>query len=122
MPVLDIEIVIGTEEQLPIDLAQRIAHRAGEIFNTPAGHTWVMVHRMERGLYAENDVALDEGVKPVLVRVLKARMPPEEQLLDEVQLLTLALAQLLNRPFENIHIIYEPEARGRVAFGGRLVE
>jgi phenylpyruvate tautomerase PptA (4-oxalocrotonate tautomerase family) len=38
----------------------------------------------------------------------------------EVEAVTEAMARLFDRPRENVHVLYEPEGRGRVAFGGRL--
>jgi phenylpyruvate tautomerase PptA (4-oxalocrotonate tautomerase family) len=39
----------------------------------------------------------------------------------EAERLTRAIAPILNRPPENVHILYEPDGAGRVSFGGKLV-
>jgi hypothetical protein len=71
--------------------------------------------------YAENNApSLD--VTPVIVSVLKAKWPPYDLLEVEVAGLTAAIAQVCGRPAENVHIIYSPEATGRVAFGGKLFQ
>ena len=70
--------------------------------------------------YAE-DGGVPEGVYPVFVSVLKARWPAPEARQGEVDRLTAAVAEASHRPAENVHLFYQPEGAGRVAFGGRLV-
>jgi hypothetical protein len=60
-------------------------------------------------------------VYPVFVSVLKARLPSLGRLALEVAELTRAVAAVCHRPAENVHVVYQPEAAGRVSFGGRLV-
>jgi phenylpyruvate tautomerase PptA (4-oxalocrotonate tautomerase family) len=115
VPILDVEVVGAREE----GLARRIADAAGAVFGTPPGRTWVKVRFLPRRDYAENGAALPHDVRPVLVRVLKADAP--EDLAAEVRALTAAVAAAAGRPPENVHLLYEPWGRGRVAFGGNLV-
>jgi hypothetical protein len=60
-------------------------------------------------------------VHPVFVTVLKSKVPEGSALEGEVSRLTQAVAKLLDRPEANIHIIYQPDGRGRVGFEGSLV-
>lgn len=119
MPILNIEIVMRPGENLPPGLATELADRTGEIFDSPAGNTWVKVYLIPAEYYAENSSA-PNGIFPVFVSVLKAKRPSPDALQVEVNRLTTAIAQICNRPQENVHIIYSPEGRGRVAFGGNL--
>jgi hypothetical protein len=58
---------------------------------------------------------------PVFVTVLKSRIPEGSALEDEIAKLTQVIAKVLNRPEANVHIFYQPDGAGRVAFGGKLV-
>jgi len=53
---------------------------------------------------------------------LKKAVPFGSELRAEVEALTRAVAQVCGRDPEQVHVIYEPPALGRVAFGGRLVD
>lgn len=120
MPILDVQIVLRPRESIRPKLAAELAKRAGEIFKSPQGSTWVKVHAIAATNYAENDGG-PTLVYPVFVSVLKARMPSPDQLKSEVEQLTKAVARACTRPEENVHILYLPEGAGRVAFGGRIV-
>jgi len=120
MPILDVEIVLKPGETLSHDLAPELANRAGELFGAAPGTTWVKVRAIAAGHYAENG-GPPEGVYPVFVSVLKAKLPVAAELEAEVASLTAAVAQACARPPENVHIIYLPEGSGRVAFGGKLL-
>ena len=71
--------------------------------------------------YAESGGGPPDGVYPVFVSVLKARLPAPDALRIEVARLTAAVAEATGRPEEHIHIVYLPAGAGRVAFGGDLV-
>jgi len=62
-----------------------------------------------------------DGVYPVFVSVLKAKISSTDSLEVEVAKLTAVIAQICNRPEENVHIIYLPQGAGRVAFGGKVL-
>lgn len=119
MPILTLEIVLRPEETLPEDLASQLAQRAGDILRTPPGGTWVKLTPLAPSQYAENNLAAPE-IYPVFVTVLKAHLPPSDALQTEITALTAAIAELCDRPPENVHLFYT-EGHGRVAFGGRLV-
>ncbi|MND08911.1 hypothetical protein D3C83_318630 [compost metagenome] len=52
--------------------------------------------------------------------VLEADPPQGDDLAAQALRLTEAIAAACNRPAANVHLVYEPPARGRVAFGGTL--
>lgn len=120
MPILDVEIVTHPDENVRPDLAKELANQAGEIFHSPPGNTWVKIRFIASENYAENSNASSD-VFPVFVSVLKARVPSLEALQAEVTRLTVVIAQVCNRPQENVHILYLTEGAGRVAFGGKLL-
>ena len=121
MPILDVEIITRPGESIDPHLATEIAHRAGEIFGSAPGNTWVKVRPLAGENYAENDDSPPGNVHPVFVSVLKAKLPPADALQTEVDRLTAAIAQICDRPAENVHIIYLPEGAGRIAFGGKVI-
>lgn len=120
MPILNIEIVTRPAEHFSANLALELADRTGEIFDSAPGHTWVTVRFIARENYAENNSPADD-IFPIFVSILKAKLTPPDSLQAEAARLTAVIAQLCNRPQENVHIIYLPEGAGRVAFGGRLL-
>ncbi|MCI0709384.1 MAG: hypothetical protein L0154_04400 [Chloroflexi bacterium] len=117
MPILTIEIVQRDAETIAPDLASRIADRAGNIFESSPGGTWVKILPVAQ--YAENQS--DQHYYPVFVRVLHSRLPEGEDIQRQIDELTRAIAEETGRPPENVHLIYEPPGLNRVAFGGNLV-
>ena len=121
MPILEIELVAsGMEQRLPQELTQALADASAQVFASPQGTTWVKTRVIPSDHYAE-DHGRPPGVHPVFVTVLKSHIPESDALDLEISRLTSAIAQVLNRPETHIHILYQPDAAGRVAFGGRLV-
>jgi phenylpyruvate tautomerase PptA (4-oxalocrotonate tautomerase family) len=121
MPILDVEVVTAGSEALDESLASRIADAAGEVFASVAGQTWVRVRDLPRGRYAENGGGPPDGTLPVFCSVLLADPPQGEELRSQVHRLTLAIAKVCERAPANVHLLYRASARGRVAFGGKLV-
>jgi phenylpyruvate tautomerase PptA (4-oxalocrotonate tautomerase family) len=120
MPIVDIEIVLRPGESLPGDVAAALADNLGRIFGSPQNGTWVKVRVIPDLYYAENG-GKEAGVYPVFVSILKANVPDSEEMQREVGAITAAVAQICTRAPELIHIVYQPEGKGRVAFGGRIV-
>ena len=118
MPIVDVEIV--GSESVASDLAGRLADMAAQVFGGPPASTWVRVRLLPRHLYAENGTETPEGWQSVFVTVLKAQRPTGADLAADVRALTEGVAAICDRPPENVHILYEPDAQGRIAFGGRL--
>jgi phenylpyruvate tautomerase PptA (4-oxalocrotonate tautomerase family) len=121
MPILDIELVVQPDEHLPANLASELADRIGRVFGSAAQQTWVKVSTILRDHYAENEAGSLASIAPVFVQVLKARLPAPEALAVEVAALTTVIAEVCRWPADQIHIVYQPPAAGRVAFGGQLV-
>ncbi|MBK6506550.1 MAG: hypothetical protein IPG02_13005 [Ignavibacteria bacterium] len=119
MPILSVEIVTRPDEQLRPELAAELSDRTGEVFGSAPGTTWVKVVLIPEEHYSENDCT-SGSIHPVFVSVLKEKLPSPESMQAEVAKLTEVIAQICARPLENVHIIYLPEAAGRIAFGGKL--
>jgi len=124
MPILDIEIVEDAPPGGPHPpatvrvLADRIAAVLG---SGPAG-TWVKLHYLPRDSYAENGGDVPPGVRPTFVTVLLARHPDAPEPRRLARRIADAVAATLDRPRENVHVLFEPPAAGRIAFGGELFE
>lgn len=129
MPILDIELIAsdsahsstGSGQSLPAELTQSLADAAAQVFGSPQGTVWVKVRVIPSAQYAE-DNGTPLGVYPVFVTVLKSRVPEGSALEDEIARLTQVIARVLNRPDTNVHIFYQADGAGRVAFGGKLVK
>jgi phenylpyruvate tautomerase PptA (4-oxalocrotonate tautomerase family) len=120
MPILEITVVLKQGESLSTRFAPAIADAASAVFDSPAGRTWVRVSSIEPGMYAEDGGGPPAGIAPVFVSVLKASLGDGEALVQEARRLAEAIATVIGRPRENVHIIYEAPGLGRIAFGGRL--
>ncbi len=119
MPIVDVELV--GETLVTADTSQRLADAVGEALSSRAGGTWVRVRLLEHGRYAENG-GMPEGVQPVFVTVLERHRPTGDELKDRVARVTAAVAEVTGRDPENVHVLFEDDAAGRLSFGGRLVE
>lgn len=119
MPILTIEVV--GELERATGAAGRAADAAAAVLEVEAGRCWVKLKLLPREQYAENGGA-EEGISPVFVSLILAQAPQADSCRLQCQQLATALATALDRPAENIHILYQPDAKGRIAFGGRLVE
>jgi phenylpyruvate tautomerase PptA (4-oxalocrotonate tautomerase family) len=121
MPILDVEIIASAPDPgLPADLAQSLADEAANVFGGPPGTVWVKLRIVPSVYYAE-DHGKPREVSPIFVTVLKAQAPQGRALEDEIAQLTRVIATVLDRPLENVHILYQPDAVGRIAFGGKVV-
>jgi phenylpyruvate tautomerase PptA (4-oxalocrotonate tautomerase family) len=122
MPILDIEIVAPDSTQsLPADLTQSLANEAAQVFGAQAGTVWVKMRIIPLTQYAENN-RTSGGTYPVFVTVLRSRVPKGSELQNEIARVTQVIANVLNRPETNVHIIYQPDGAELIAFGGKLVE
>ena len=121
MPVLEIEIVIRPGEILRATLAKELADAAAAVLISAPGGTWVRLRTLAPDRYAEGP-GLSPAVFPVFIEVLKAAVPDADAMQAEVTQLTSIFSGLLDRPKENVHVIYVPAGRGRVAFGGNLLK
>jgi len=121
VPIVNVEIVVAPDRPVAAGLAQSLADAAGRAFGTPAGQTWVRLHWLTREQYAENASSPAINELPVFVTVLKREPPGPDQLSGEIASLTDAIAGVLERARSCVHVEYAPAARGRLAFGGKLV-
>lgn len=119
MPIVDVEIVCGTEGA-PVS-AQALADALGNAFGSAPGHAWVRVRLLDQLSYAENGATLGASDWPVFVTVQHAHLPEGAALQAELIAVTQAVAHSLGRAPERVHVGYAQPAAGRAAFGGRLV-
>ena len=122
MPIVDVELVCKSKDELGSVSPRAIADAVGRVFGSPPGRTWVRLRFFDSVHYAENDVSISETELPVFVTVLHARPPIAAALTAEVSALTATVAKLTGRPAERVHVQYAPAAVGRQAFGGELVQ
>jgi phenylpyruvate tautomerase PptA (4-oxalocrotonate tautomerase family) len=122
VPIVEIEIVLGAGERLRPELAEHLADRLGDVFDAPSGTTWVRLRRLSVDDYAENGGRPSPGELPVFVSVLKRRQPPRDQMQGEVDRITTLVAAACGRPPDHVHVVYQADGAGRVAFGGNIVE
>jgi phenylpyruvate tautomerase PptA (4-oxalocrotonate tautomerase family) len=121
VPILEFELVASeASPSLPAGLAQSLADAAAQVFGASQGTVWVKIRVILSAQYAE-DHGKPEGMFPVFVTVLRSRVPEGSALEDEILRLTQATETILNRPEANVHIFYQTDGAGRVAFGGKLV-
>lgn len=118
MPIISVEVVDDGDD-LPHDLAQRLADGIGDSLDSPPRQTWVRLHRIDPLDYAENGGG-EPAVQPVIVRLIIGRRPEPERLPSVAAALTEVVAAATGRPAENVHLIFEADGIGRVAFGGTL--
>ena len=122
MPIVQLQLVIRDDsERIARETLQLLADELGAYFQSGTAGTWVRVDYVPFEQYAENQETLQDDTKPTLVYVLKYRTPDEDRRAREAKALARIVADLLRRPERNTHIIYEPDGKGRVAFGGLLV-
>ena len=119
MPIVDVELV--GDSLVTGETSRSLADAVGEALSSRPGGTWVRVRTLDAARYAENGGAPD-GVQPVFVTVLERIRPTGSELTEKVARVTAAVAEVSGRPAENVHVLFETDAAGRLAFGGRLVE
>jgi phenylpyruvate tautomerase PptA (4-oxalocrotonate tautomerase family) len=119
MPIIDIELVSAMQVPVSPGLAQDLADALGDAFEVEAGKVWVRVRTLSSANYAENRANAPE---PAFVTIIASSPPTGEVLHRRVAQITQAVARHTHRPPELVHVLFEPAARGRIAFGGRLVE
>ena len=124
MPIVDIEVVTNTADTSAIgkDTLQLLADELGNLFGSDSGGTWVRLHSIDDGAYAENRAAPGSHARPTFVNILRAELPESSELRREMAGVAEIVARVLNHPRENVHVLYGPAARGRIGFGGVLME
>jgi phenylpyruvate tautomerase PptA (4-oxalocrotonate tautomerase family) len=116
MPILDVEVIGHQQGDPPTEkLADRIAQSVGAALGVPAGQLWVKLQRFSASHYAENGPPT--GMLPVFVTVLVRTREPSVWP-ARAALIADAVAEATTRPRSAIHVIFDPDATGRVFFGG----
>lgn len=119
MPIVTIEIFGGLGRRAG-KLAQALADECSPAF--PPNHREVWLHL--RLVPGENWTVSNRSIRgplPVFVHVVREVNPRGAKLRREIERLTGAVARVTGRPQKQVHVIYEPSAKGRMAFGGRLL-
>ena len=124
MPIVDIEVVTGTAEPEVVEkeTLQLLADELGSVFGSGPGETWVKLHSIDQDAYAENLARSESNLRPVFVSILRAELPDRAALRREMAGVAEIVARMLDRPRENVHVLYAPGAQGRIGFGGTLLE
>ena|SRR5688500_1562300 len=120
MPIIDIEFVQERPGPIEPTLARKLADALGEVFEAAPGKIWVRLRELPYGAYAENGVA--KAPKPVFVTVLASAPPEGKDLEARIGAITEAVAEHTQRPVKHVHVAFEPAARGRIAFGGKIAK
>lgn len=114
MPILEVEVVGECG-----DVAKPLADAVAKEFEDERWKVWVRLRRLDAADYAESH----EGPhQPVFVSVLSMSFRESELMATTMRRIATAVAGAVGRPLENTHVTYEPAARGRLAFGGEMVE
>jgi phenylpyruvate tautomerase PptA (4-oxalocrotonate tautomerase family) len=121
VPIVDV-VIVSDDASWP-GLAQTLADGIGDALGAPIGTTWVRLRALDRNRYAESGGAdADADAGPVFVEIISRRAPDGPQLSNAVVDIVRAVARATGLPAERVHVIFEPDGAGRIAFGGRLVE
>jgi phenylpyruvate tautomerase PptA (4-oxalocrotonate tautomerase family) len=118
MPIIDIEFVQERPGPIETTLARKFADALGDVFEAKPGKIWVRLRELSYGAYAENGVA--KPPKPVFVTVLASSPPEGKEIEARLAAIAEVVAKLCKRPLENVHVHFEPAAKGRIAFGGKI--
>lgn len=123
MPIVDIQVVAATvpdPEVIGKEKLQILTDALGSLFGGGPGSTWVRLRSIDQDSYAESHMAQGTWPAPTFVSVLRMELPEPDALRREMKEVAEIVAQTLGRPLENVHVLYEPGARGRIGFGGVL--
>lgn len=121
MPVITVQLVGARDDTLPEALAQRLADRLGQALAAAPGTVWVKLETLPPHRYAENGPTLADGERPVFVAVLLHTVPEASTLALRARAIAGAVAEATGRDPGRVHVVFEPAAAGRIAFGGELM-
>ena len=121
MPIVDVTLVAHGAEEVPAGLAQSLADAIAGVYCAPPGEVWVRLQVLPATHYAENGTPVDEQPMPVFVRVLTAEAAAGARA-AQAQALAAAVATACARMPQRVHVLFEPAATGRIAFGGVLLQ
>lgn len=115
MPLLEVEIIGQHAGDPPTEkLAERIAERVSQLLGVPAGQLRVKLRKVPATHYAENGPPIT--VLPVFVRVLVRTRDPAVWP-KRAETIRAAVSEATVRSASAVHVIFEPDATGRVFFG-----
>lgn len=121
MPIVDVTLVTAVA-QVPAGLAIALADALGAVLQHPPGRVWVRVSARPSHAYAENAIRLAPDELPVFVCVLHADLPDPTTLATQAAAIAAAVGACVGCARERVHVEYAPAGRGRIAFGGKLLE
>ena len=119
MPLVEIEFV-GSMPPSAGELSRELADALGEVFQSARAETWIRMRHLPVDHYAENGEDDPMGAEAIFVSITKRDLPDPSLLANEATQVASVVATLCQRSIDRVHVIYEPAARGRIAFGGRL--
>ena len=123
MPIVTIKPVTRDEAEYPDkQQVQSLADELGDLFGSEKGGTWVKIEPISMDMYAENRTEIAPNVHPTFVEVLKSNLPSMDERKAEALQVAQVVAAGLHRPQENMHVLYLPPAKGRMAFDGKLLD
>lgn len=120
MPIIEVELVGDSAGSS--SMAGELADALALALEARPDGTWVKVAVLPEALYAEGGGGPAVGIRPVFVRIVKAELAVGTELQAQALRVADAVSAVCGRPRENVHVIYEPQARGRIAFGGQLLD
>lgn len=122
MPIVDLQLVVADAALEPASFVRAVADVLGKVFNSPPGKTWVRASTLAAANYAENESDLPPQQLPVFVTLLLANPPEGDARVVQAAQVAQAIALVVGRDQSCIHIEYAPPGKGRIAFGGVLVQ
>ena len=124
MPILEVELIGEVAAETRRGLAERIAQNVAAVLKAETGSVWVRLRFTPASEYGENGppAGHPHPAQPVFVHINRRAIPAVAILKQEARALAAAIADACHRQKAEVHIVYEPPGKGRVAFGGSLVE
>ena len=122
MPIVTVELVGESDNAPEPNLAQLLADAIGRALVSPPGQIWVRLRWLARHEYAENESPLSADQLPVFITIIKREIPTAVELQAEVAAVTAAVARVVGRATEGVHVEYAPAGAGRIWFGGKVVQ
>jgi phenylpyruvate tautomerase PptA (4-oxalocrotonate tautomerase family) len=120
MPIVDVQIIVADGGAVPEGTAKSLAEALALVFFAPPARVWVKVEALPESRYAENGDAV--RLRPVFLRVLHADGLAPEALAAQAAAISRAVGACLSCAPDLVHVEYAPPGRGRVAFGGNLLQ
>lgn len=120
VPIVDVELV--TDEDPRPGLASALADRIGQVLEAAPGATWVRLRTLPSRMYAESGSRVSAEVSPAFVTIIAARQPAPGHRAQLFEGIAGAVAEVTGHPKDNVHVLFEPDAASRIAFGGHPVD